>query len=256
MIEETQLKVIVTGASSGIGRATAELFIKRGHHVVLVARRQDNLQQTVDVAKSTTGCGYPLAADLSSKEGREQAVARAVQELGQVDVLVNGAGIIRAGKLEDTSLEAWNEMLNLNLTSVFDMMRLCQPHLRKTNGNVVNISSVTGLRSFPGILSYCVAKAGVDQLTRCAALEWAQFGIRVNAVNPGVVITNLHRTAGMSEEAYEAFVEHSKNTHPLGRVGEASEIAEAIYFLASRKSAWTTGVTLSIDGGRGLTCAR
>ncbi|MER2520138.1 MAG: SDR family oxidoreductase [Bdellovibrionales bacterium] len=256
MAEDEKLKVIVTGASSGIGRAAAELFLKNGHHVALVARRQKNLVNIVEWSKAHTGRAFPIVADLSSKEGRELAIAEAVKSLGQVDVLVNSAGIIRSGKLADTSLESWNEMLEINLTSVFDMMRLCLPHLEKSKGNVVNISSVTGLRSFPGILSYSVAKAGIDQLTRCAALEWAPLGIRVNAVNPGVVVTELHRTGGMSEDAYTAFLEHCKLTHPLGRAGEASEVAEAIYFLSSKRSAWTTGVTLSLDGGRALTCAR
>ena len=123
-------------------------------------------------------------------------------------------------------------------------------------GNVVNVSSVTGLRAFPGVLAYCVSKAGVDQLTRCAALELAAKGVRVNAVNPGVVRTEVHRRAGMSEESYAAFLEHSTETHPLGRVGTAEEIAELILFLASDRAAWITGATHSIDGGRAQTCAR
>jgi len=105
-------------------------------------------------------------------------------------------------------------------------------------------------------LSYCVSKAAVDQLTRCSALELASKNIRVNAVNPGVVVTNLHKRGGMEDEAYKNFLENSKKTHPLGRVGEASEVAELIYFLASKKAAWITGATYSIDGGRAETCAR
>src|SRR5207248_3321688 len=122
--------------------------------------------------------------------------------------------------------------------------------------SVVNVSSVTGLRAFPGVLAYCVSKAGVDQLTRCAALDLAPQGVRVNAVNPGVVVSNLHRRSGMSEERYAEFLERSKQTHPLGRPGEVEEIAELIWFLASDRAAWITGETISIDGGRHLTCAR
>ncbi|HEV8483182.1 MAG TPA: SDR family oxidoreductase, partial [Blastocatellia bacterium] len=158
--------------------------------------------------------------------------------------------------IEASSLGLWDEMMNINLRSVFHLMKLAVPHLERSRGNVVNVSSVVGLRSFPGILAYCVSKAGVDQLTRCAALELAGKGIRVNAVNPGVVVSGLHRAGGMKDEAYEAFLEHSKTTHPLGRVGEASEIAELIYFLASDQAGWITGATVSIDGGRALTCAR
>jgi NAD(P)-dependent dehydrogenase (short-subunit alcohol dehydrogenase family) len=112
------------------------------------------------------------------------------------------------------------------------------------------------LRAFAGVLAYCVSKAGLDQLTRCAALELAAKGVRVNAVNPGVVVTEIHKRGGMSEEQYEAFLEHSKTTHPLGRVGRAEEIAELILFLASNRASWITGGTYSIDGGRAQTCAR
>jgi NAD(P)-dependent dehydrogenase (short-subunit alcohol dehydrogenase family) len=142
-------------------------------------------------------------------------------------------------------------------------MRAAAPHLVAAQqaattpiASVVNVSSVTGLRAFPGVLAYCVSKAGVDQLTRCAALELAAQGVRVNAVNPGVVVTNLHRRSGVNEENYAAFLERSKTTHPLGRAGEPEEIAELIAFLASDRAGWITGETISIDGGRHLTCAR
>jgi NAD(P)-dependent dehydrogenase (short-subunit alcohol dehydrogenase family) len=115
---------------------------------------------------------------------------------------------------------------------------------------------VTGTRSFPGVLAYCVSKSGVDQLTRCAALELAPKGIRVNAVNPGVVVSNLHRRSGMTEENYSAFLERSKETHPLGRAGQTDEVADLIAFLASDNAGWITGATVPIDGGRHLTCAR
>jgi len=118
------------------------------------------------------------------------------------------------------------------------------------------VSSVTGLRSFPGLVAYCASKSAVDQLTRCAALDLAPKGVRVNAVNPGVVVTNLHRRSGMKEEQYAAFLERSRETHPLGRPGRPEEIAELILFLASDQSGWITGETIAIDGGRHLTCAR
>jgi NAD(P)-dependent dehydrogenase (short-subunit alcohol dehydrogenase family) len=169
---------------------------------------------------------------------------------------VNAAGHISSGSIENTSLAAWDAMMNVNLRAVFHLMQLASPHLIKSKGNIVNISSVTGLRSFPGVLAYCVSKAGLDQLTRCAALELAPKGVRVNAVNPGVVVTEIHKRGGMSEENYEAFLEHSRTTHPLGRVGEPREIAELVFYLASDNAAWITGATYQIDGGRALTCAR
>jgi len=179
-----------------------------------------------------------------------------LSKTSRLDVLVNAAGHISSGTIENTTLSAWDAMMNVNLRSVFYLMQLATPHLSKTKGNIVNISSVTGLRSFPGVLAYCVSKAGVDQLTRCAALELAPKGIRVNAVNPGVVVTDIHKRGGMNEENYEKFLEHSKTTHPIGRVGNADEIAELVFYLASEKASWITGATYQIDGGRALTCAR
>jgi NAD(P)-dependent dehydrogenase (short-subunit alcohol dehydrogenase family) len=171
-------------------------------------------------------------------------------------VLVSAAGHIANGTVENTTLGSWDAMMNVNLRAVFHLMQLAVPHLAATRGNVVNVSSVTGLRAFPGVLAYCVSKAGLDQLTRCAALELAPKGVRVNAVNPGVVVTEIHKRGGMGEEDYEAFLERSRQTHPLGRVGLAREVAELILFLASDRASWITGATYSIDGGRAQTCAR
>jgi NAD(P)-dependent dehydrogenase (short-subunit alcohol dehydrogenase family) len=249
-------RVIVTGASSGIGRATADRFLSEGAAVALVGRRADVLNETAKRLAEMGGTAFAIAADLSDERECESCVSQAVELMGGLDVLVNAAGILKAGRIEDTSLGLWDEMMNINLRSVFYLMKLAVPHLERARGCVVNVSSVTGPRSFPGVLAYCVSKAGVDHLTRCAALELAAKGVRVNAVNPGVVVSGLHRSGGMSEEAYAAFLEHSKTTHPLGRVGSAEEVADLIYFLASDNARWITGETVCIDGGRALTCAR
>ena len=169
---------------------------------------------------------------------------------------MNAAGIIASGTVETTTDEAWDAMLDINVRAPFRLMRAAVPHLEARKGAVVNVSSVTGLRAFPGVLAYCASKAAVDQLTRCAALELAPKGVRVNAVNPGVVVSNLHRRGGMAEEQYAAFLERSRETHPLGRPGQADEIAELIVFLATERSGWITGDTIAIDGGRHQTCAR
>lgn len=249
-------RVLVTGASSGIGRATAERFLEAGAEVALVGRRKEALLEVAAAAAQGPGRAHVLVADLTDDRQCEQCLEQAVAIMGGLDVLVNAAGILRSGSLETTSLEMWDEMMRINLRSIFYLMKLAVPHLEKTRGAIVNVSSVTGLRSFPGVLAYCVSKAALDQLTRCAALELAPKGIRVNAVNPGVVRTNLHRAGGMSPEEYAAFLERSRTTHPLGRVGEPREVAELIYFLASDRASWITGATVSIDGGRALTCAR
>lgn len=248
---------LITGATSGIGRATALKFAEEGARLALVGRDAEALKEVAqEVKPSGGGDALEINADVTNEEDARRAVAETVERLGGIDILVNAAGILANGTVENTSLEAWDAMMNVNLRAVFHLMQLAAPHLERRPGNVVNVSSVTGLRAFPGVLAYCVSKAGVDQLTRCAALELAPKGVRVNAVNPGVVVTNVHRRGGMAEDAYDAFLERSKTTHPLGRVGDAREVAELILFLASDRAAWITGATYSIDGGRAQTCAR
>jgi NAD(P)-dependent dehydrogenase (short-subunit alcohol dehydrogenase family) len=248
--------VIVTGASSGIGRATAFRFAAEGAKVAAVARRTDKLAEVVEAIEADGGEARAITADVTVDADVERVVRETVEFFGGIDVLVNAAGIIATGTIETTSLEDWDYMMNLNARAPFYLMQRAMPHLVERQGNVVNVSSVNGIRSFPGVLAYCVSKSAVDQLTRCAALEMASSGVRINAVNPGVTVTELHRSGGMDEEAYAAFLERSKTTHPLGRVGQPEEVAELIYFLASPRAAWITGGTYLIEGGRGQTCAR
>jgi len=246
---------VVTGASSGIGRAAALLFAGKGMSVLAIGRKEAEL---VSLARdpSSNGLIKVYAADVADLAQVDQIVNVAAESFGKIDVVVNAAGIIQSGSIEDTSVTDWDTMMDINVRAVFALMQQCVPHLAATKGNIVNVSSVAGTRSFPGVLAYCVSKAAVDQLTRCAALELASKGIRVNAVNPGVVVTNLHKRSGMDDAAYAKFLQHSRDTHPVGRVGTPDEIAELIYYLASDKASWITGVTYAIDGGRALTCAR
>ncbi len=248
--------VLVTGATSGIGKATALRFAQAGAGVAAVGRDATALTELQDAVKLGGGSCEAVAADLSRPDAIGTVIATTIDHFGGIDVLVNAAGHISSGTIENTSEEAWDRMLDINLRAVFLLMQQALPSLIERHGNIVNVSSVTGLRAFPGVLAYCVSKAGLDQLTRCAALELASKGVRVNAVNPGVVATEIHKRGGMTEEQYAAFLKHSQDTHPLGRVGEASEIAELIFFLASARAAWITGATYSIDGGRAQTCAR
>lgn len=252
----TDKVVMVTGATSGIGHAVAVKFATESAMVVALGRNQAALNEVEASVRNAGGQALAIAVDVTNDSQVHHAVDEAIDKFGRLDVLVNAAGHISTGSIEETSLSAWDAMMNVNLRAVFQLMQLAAPHLIKTKGNVVNVSSVTGLRSFPGVLAYCVSKAGVDQLTRCAALELAAKGVRVNAVNPGVVITEIHKRGGMSEAAYANFLAHSKTTHPLGRVGDPKEIAELVFYLASEKASWITGATYQIDGGRALTCAR
>jgi NAD(P)-dependent dehydrogenase (short-subunit alcohol dehydrogenase family) len=229
-------------------------FARSGASVLAVGRDQAALEELR--RETATGTVSILQADVTTDQSADAIVDTARREIGGITTLVTAAGIIATGSIETTSDEQWDSMLDVNLRAPFRLMRAVLPLLPSPGGAIVNVSSVTGVRAFPNVLAYCVSKAGVDQLTRCAALELAPRGIRVNAVNPGVVVTNLHRRSGMSEENYSAFLERSRETHPLGRAGDPSEIAELIFFLASDAAAWITGETISVDGGRHLTCAR
>lgn len=245
---------IITGASSGIGKAVAKLAVERGANVAITARRLNELQTR---AKEINSPNIEIvSADITNEADRELVIEKTISRFGGIDVLVNAAGIIGSGNIENTTLEQWDYMMDVNLRSVFRMIQLALPQLIERKGNIVNVSSITGVRAFPNVLAYCVSKAGVDQLTHCVGLELATKGVRINSVNPGVVVTNLHRAGGMEEEKYNAFLEHSKTTHPLGRVGQPEEVAELILFLASERAGWITGNSYSIDGGRAQTCAR
>jgi NAD(P)-dependent dehydrogenase (short-subunit alcohol dehydrogenase family) len=247
---------IVTGATSGIGRAAARAFSRDGASVLVVGRSQDALDELTHEIASANGRAAACCADVTSADAPERIVAAAVDRFGGVDILVNGAGVIATGTIETTTDETWDAMMSINVRAPFRLMRAAARHLAAARGSVVNVSSVNGLRSFPGVLAYCVSKSALDQLTRCAALEMAPLGVRVNAVNPGVTITNLHRRGGMDESQYAAFLERSKQTHPLGRAGQPDEVAALILFLASDRAGFMTGETIPIDGGRHLTCLR
>lgn len=248
--------VIVTGASSGIGRSAALQFGAAGASVVVVARNASALDAVCTEIAASGGRATACPADVTADDAPRQIVAAALDAAGRIDVVVNAAGVIATGALEATSDDVWDGMMAINLRAPFRLMREAAPHLKETKGAIVNVSSVNGLRSFAGVLAYNVSKSGMDQLTRCAALELAPDGVRVNAVNPGVTITNLHKRGGMDEERYAAFLRRSKETHPLGRPGDPEEVAALILFLASDRAGWMTGETIPIDGGRHLTCLR
>ncbi|HEY7474595.1 MAG TPA: glucose 1-dehydrogenase [Vicinamibacterales bacterium] len=250
------MRAIVTGATSGIGQAVARRFACEGAALALVGRDTAALE-AIKAELAGRGCkALAIVSDVTASDAPARIVGAAVDMFGGLDALVNAAGVFAGGTMQATDDAVWNTMLDVNLSAPFRLMREAARHLAASRGAIVNVSSVAGARSFPGVLAYCVSKAALDQLTRCAALELAPEQVRVNAVNPGVVVTNLHRRSGMSEDVYAAFLERAKETHPLGRAGSPGEIAELIYFLCSEKSAWITGETISIDGGRHLTCLR
>lgn len=248
--------VLVTGATSGIGRAAALKFVAAGARVALVGRNADALEAT-RAAMGQGGAGaVAIRADVTREEDVTRAVDGAVSALGGLDVVVCGAGVIGTGSIENTTADLWDQMMAVNVRSVFRLVQRALPSLVVRKGNVVVVSSVNGQRAFPNVLAYCCSKAAVDQLVMCTSLELAPKGVRINAVNPGVTRTNLHRRSGMSEADYAAFVERSRTTHPIGRIGEPEEVADMILFLASDQAAMITGNCMFVDGGRHNTCAR
>lgn len=246
----------VTGATSGIGKACALAFAIAGAKVVCVGRKEDALRDVEQTIREIGTDALPIRANLADPAEAQHAVDRAIQAFGGIDVLVNAAGHLSNGTIENTSLQSWDDMMDVNVRAPFQLMQMALLSLIERRGNIVNVSSVTGLRAFPGVLAYCVSKAALDQLTRCSSLELAAKGVRVNAVNPGVVVTEIHKRGGMNDDAYAAFLEHSKTTHPIGRTGRPEEIASLVLYLASDRASWITGATYSIDGGRSQTCAR
>jgi NAD(P)-dependent dehydrogenase (short-subunit alcohol dehydrogenase family) len=245
--------VVVTGASSGIGRAIAAGFSREGASVVFVARDAEALAAA---AADAAGPTHVVAADVTAADTPSRVVSAAIERFGALDVLVNAAGIIGTASTDATPDDLYDRMFAINVRAPFRLMREAFPALKARKGNVVNVSSVNGLRAFAGVAVYCASKAALDHLTRCAALDWAPHGVRANCVNPGVTVTNLHRRGGMEEERYTAFLERAKETHPLGRPGRPEEIADAVLFVASDKAGWMTGDTIAVDGGRHLTCLR
>jgi NAD(P)-dependent dehydrogenase (short-subunit alcohol dehydrogenase family) len=188
-------------------------------------------------------------------------VAEAASVLGGLDVLVLNAGVIGFDGALDAKPEEFRRLLEVNVFATYDVLRRAVPLLVESAASgrdaaILATSSVASLRPYPGLLGYCTSKAAVDMIVQSAAIELAPKKVRVNAINPGVVVTELHTTAGLDPERYSAFLERSKSTHPLGRPGTAEEVAALACFLVSDEAGWITGQLASIDGGRALTSLR
>ncbi|XP_037797697.1 3-oxoacyl-[acyl-carrier-protein] reductase FabG-like [Penaeus monodon] len=260
MVSSLKGKVaLITGATSGIGKACAIALAAEGCFVSVTGRNTEALKEVTKLcydAGLPEGKVFAVDGDVAKDDDCKKIVDSTVAHFKKLDILINNAGILVLGGIESISMEDYDKQMDVNVKSVFVLTKLALPHIIETKGNIINVSSVCGIRSIPGMVAYNMSKAAVDQFTRSVALEVAARGVRVNSVNPGLIITDIHRRAGMSEENYEKMVENTKKMYPLGRAGEVEDVTKAVIYLASEDSSFVTGVTLPIDGGRILQCPR
>ncbi|WP_194238355.1 SDR family NAD(P)-dependent oxidoreductase [Streptomyces spongiae] len=245
LFDVTGKRTVVTGASRGIGRALALAFAAQGAQVFAVARSADGLAETRQQSAGYPGSLVTHQADLRHPDQIEGTVAAAVAELGGIDILVNNAGYDVEHTVEETSIEEWNDVIDLNLRSTFLLCKAASPHLKEGGGKVVNIASMLGHIAIRGDVAYIASKHGVVGLTRALALDWARSGVNVNAVGPGFVKTDMLASA-LEDEAAQRYI---KRQTPLGRWAVPEEMAGAVLFLASAASDFMTGQMILVDGG-------
>jgi len=234
--------VIVTGAASGIGLATARQFSGEGAHLVAVDLKSNELTQALgDLPPERT---VLHAADTSSPDAAVAAVTAAVDRFGGVDVLINNAGIIRSGDVEATSEEDFAAVLSVNVGGYFHMAKAAMPELRKTRGSIVMTSSVSGIGGDWGMLAYNTSKGAVTNMVRAMAMDAGEHGVRVNAVNPTFTNTGMTEDS-QDKETLAKFMERI----PMKRIGQPEDIAKVMLFLASDEAGFVTGVNLPVDGG-------
>lgn len=245
--------IIITGASSGIGEATAYLFAAEKAKVVLAARRLENLQKVAAecVNKGLTADEVlTVPCDVGNPENLQTLVDETVKKFGQIDVLVNNAGKTVFGPLVTMKEEDLHDVMNTNFTAAFRLSRLCAPHLIKTQGAIVNISSIAGHSAGPNFGAYCVSKAAINMFTEVLALELAPQKVRVNCVSPGYIDTHFGDAGQTSDALVKAYHERLKYLQPLrGGPGKPEEVARAIKFLASEDASFVTGNNLFVDSG-------
>lgn len=238
---------VVTGGGRGIGFAIAEAMAHQGATVVVCGRSKETLDKAVQAIRAQSGVAHALPMDVSSDDDVARCRDWLTSELGGVDILVNNAGIDpHYAAIEKTSMEEWNEIISVNLTGVFRCCKLLGGLIReKGGGSIINVSSIAGHIGLKRQVPYCASKGGVEQLTKSLAHDWAEQGVRVNAIAYGFVATDL--TAGMM--THEHIAPRLLAHIPMGRFGKLEEVAGAAVFLASNAASYVTGHSLLVDGG-------
>jgi len=246
---------IVTGGSSGIGRATAELFAKEGAKVVIAARSEKKGEEAAEAIRNGGGDSYYIKADVSRFSDARNLVDLTVEKYGKIDILFNNAGTIVVNSLLETSEEEWDTVIGTNLKSVFLCSKHVIPHMIKNGrGSIVNTSSIYGLTGGPCYSAYTASKGGVTLLTKAMALELAQYNIRVNCICPANIMTEMVRNelqiwAKREGKTVQEIKAHMADMQAIKRVPGPEEVAPAVLFLASDESSFITGAALTVDGG-------
>ncbi len=245
--QKDQKAVLITGAGTGIGAATAKLFSENGYFVYLLGRTEANLKNAAQGLQSS----QILICDLTKPD----QVKSAAQQIHanpkfQLQILVNNAGIFRRHKLTEDNDDIWMSQWETNMMGSVRITREILPYFIKNNfGSIVNVSSTLGLRPVTGTAAYSATKAAMVNWTQTLALEAAPYNVRANCICPGMVDTPIHEFHSLPKNEKEKALDNLKSIQPLGRVGTPEEIAQSIFFLATERSGWTTGATLSVDGG-------
>jgi NAD(P)-dependent dehydrogenase (short-subunit alcohol dehydrogenase family) len=238
---------IVTGAGSGIGRACALALIREGAQVVLVGRRKNRVE---DLAREAGGSALAIAADASKQDEIARVVEETVKAFGGINVLVNNAGILHAGTAEQITEAQWDETFNINVRGLWLFSRAVLPHMRKAGGgSIINVASVLGINGTRNRAAYAASKGAVVLLTKCMAIDHGHENIRVNAICPSFVETDL--TAAIMSKALDpdAMRRERIGVHPIGRLGQPEDMAGLAVYLASDESSWATGAAFPVDGG-------
>lgn len=235
---------IVIGATSGMGRAMAKLFAAEGAQVVFSGRREKNGKEIEKEINDNGGCAVFVKADSTVSEQLKSIFDTAMEKFGKIDILVNNAGISVTTPVEDTPLEDFDRIMNLNIRSYYEACQIVVPIMKKQGfGNIINTASIGGLKGIANTTAYCTSKGAVRLFTKSLAAELAPLGIRVNSICPGGIMTEM--LANVSEEWFEA----NKNTVPMRRIGSDMDIAYGAVYLASDEAGYVTGLDLTIDGG-------
>ncbi|NQV39148.1 MAG: SDR family oxidoreductase [Nitrosopumilus sp.] len=238
---------LVTGGSRGIGLATAKILSENGSTVVITAKDEKRLENAVKEIPNAIG----IAADIRNTNDVKNVVNKIIEKFGKLDILVNNAGIFpKIKKLHEIDEDEWNEVLDVNLTGQFRFTKEAIPHLQKTCGSIINISSDAGIKAYQGFNAdaYSASKAALILLTKCWALEYSKDKIRVNCICPGVVDTDMTKPFLKTEKDKEFM----NSEHPIGRIGRPEEIGKAVLYFASDDASWTTGAILTVDGGESI----